>query len=319
MTETEIPEKQEKRSLRFRLVDILLILMMVLPLVTAVALRVLLTPPEEGVAIHGAWVYWCANPDADLSQVISTDFMITEAQVNSWLVMISITGLALFLTHGLRERAATVRQHVAEWVVEKVEGLVTSSMGAFHVRPFAPFVCAIIALSVFSSLMSLLGVFTPTSDMSVVSGWAILVFLVITAYKACCGPRLYVKTFTSDGPVVAVLNVIGEVATPVSMAFRHYGNVMSGAVIGVLVTTFLTWLSSLLLGWLPGVLGEIPLLRVGLPAILSVYFDLFSGALQAYIFAMLTMIYVGGGFPLEEYVKRHSGRKARQGETARAA
>ena len=127
------------------------------------------------------------------------------------------------------------------------------------------------------------------------------------------------KTFTSDGPVVAVLNVIGEVATPVSMAFRHYGNVMSGAVIGVLVTTFLTWLSSLLLGWLPGVLGEIPLLRVGLPAILSVYFDLFSGALQAYIFAMLTMIYVGGGFPLEEYVKRHGGRKAPEAGRATAA
>ena len=309
MTETEIPEKQEKRSLRFRLVDILLILMMVLPLVTAVALRVLLTPPEEGVAIHGAWVYWCANPDADLSQVISTDFMITEAQVNSWLVMISITGLALFLTHGLRERAATVRQHVAEWVVEKVEGLVTSSMGAFHVRPFAPFVCAIIALSVFSSLMSLLGVFTPTSDMSVVSGWAILVFLVITAYKACCGPRLYVKTFTSDGPVVAVLNVIGEVATPVSMAFRHYGNVMSGAVISVLMASFLRGLSMSIFG---GISENFPpILQIGIPGVLSIYFDVFSGGLQAFIFAMLTMLNLGGAFPLEDWLKRH-GRKKKE-------
>ncbi len=319
MTDAEIPEKQEKRSTRFRIVDFLLILMMVLPLVTAVVLRVLHTPQEEGVAIHGAWVYWSANPDADFSQVISTDFMITEAQINSWLVMISIVGLALFLTHGLQERAATARQHVAEWIVEKVEGLVESSMGIFHVNSFAPFVCAVIALSVFSSLMSLLGVFTPTSDMSVVTGWAVLVFLVITAYKACCGPRLYVKSFTSDGPVVAALNVIGEVATPVSMAFRHYGNVMSGAVIGVLVSTFLTFLSRVLLGWLPGVLGEIPFLRVGLPAVLSVYFDLFSGALQAYIFAMLTMIYVGGGFPLDEYVKRHGGRKSPEAGEARAA
>ncbi len=319
MTETDLKTEKPRRSLSFRVVDVLLILMMVLPLAAAVTLRVLYTPQEEGVAIHGAWVYWSANPEADLSQVISTDFIITEAQVNSWLVMISITGLALFLTHGLQERAATVRQHVAEWVVEKVEGLVSGNMGDFHVQSFAPFVCAIIALSVFSSLMSLLGVFTPTSDMSVISGWAILVFLVITAYKACCGPRLYVRTFTADGPVVAALNVIGEVATPVSMAFRHYGNVMSGAVIGVLVSTFLTFLSQLLLGWLPGVLGEIPFLRVGLPAVLSIYFDLFSGALQAYIFSMLTMIYVGGGFPLEEYIRRHSGKAPAAEKTAQAA
>ena len=289
-----------------RAVDVLLILMMVLPLITAVVLNVLTAPAKEGIVIEGARVYYSANPDADLSQVFSTDFILTDAQINSWLVMISITGLCLFLTHGLQEHAVTVRQHIAEWIVEKVEGLVRANMGDFHVQSFSAFVCAVLGLSVFSSLMSLLGVFAPTSDLSVVGGWALLVFLVITGYKACCGPRIYVRTFTSDGAVVAALNVIGEVAAPISIAFRHYGNVMSGAVIAVLVSAFLQWLSSVLLGWLPGVLGEIPFLQVGLPAILSVYFDLFSGALQAYIFSMLTMLYVSGGFPLEEYIKRHS-------------
>jgi len=50
------------------------------------------------------------------------------------------------------------------------------------------------------------------------------------------------------------------------------------------------------------------LLRVGLPAILSIYFDVFSGLLQAYIFAMLTMMYVAGGFPYDEYMKRKNKR-----------
>ncbi len=297
-----------------RLVDVLLILMMVLPLAAAVVLHVLFTPQEEGVAIHGAWVYYSADPDADLSQVISTGFIITESLINSWLVMISITGLALFLTHGLKEKATTVRQHVAEWIVENVEKLIRGNMGDFHVRPFAPFVCAVLALSVFSSLMSLLGVFTPTSDLSIIAGWALLVFIVITGYKACNGPRVYVRTFTSDGPVVAVLNVIGEFSTPVSMAFRHYGNVMSGAVIGVLVTSFLSGLSSSLLG----AFGEaVPLLRIGIPAVLSVYFDLFSGAIQAYIFAMLTMLYVGGGFSEDDWIRRHSAKpKQTAGQTA---
>ena len=104
--------------------------------------------------------------------------------------------------------------------------------------------------------------------------------------------------------LLAPLNIISEVATPISMAFRHYGNVLSGAVIGVLVATGLRGLSSLLLGWLPGVLGEFPLLQIGLPAILSLYFDLFSSGLQAFIFAMLTMLYISGGFPADDYAAR---------------
>ena len=103
---------------------------------------------------------------------------------------------------------------------------------------------------------------------------------------------------------MAPLNIIGEIATPVSMAFRHYGNVISGSVISVLIAVGLQGLTKLILGFLPGFLGEFPFLQIGLPAILSLYFDIFSGCLQAYIFAMLTMLYVAGGFPAEEYEKR---------------
>ena len=303
-----------RTSRRFRLLDALYIAMMVLPLLAAITLKVLTAPPTEGIVIDGAQVYYAAE-GADVTQVISTDLIITEAQINSWLLMISLFGLALYLTQGLTVEGGSVRQHIAEWIVEQVDHLVQGSMGDFHIRSFSPFVCAILALSAFSSLMSLLGLFAPTSDLSVVAGWALMVFLVITGYKACCGPRLYVRTFTSDGPVVAVLNVIGEFSTPVAMAFRHYGNVMSGAVIGVLVSAFLQYLSRAIFGWLPG-LGQIPLLQIGLPAILSIYFDIFSGALQAYIFSMLTMLYVSGGFPLEDYIKRHSKGSSRKAAEA---
>ena len=88
------------------------------------------------------------------------------------------------------------------------------------------------------------------------------------------------------------------------MAFRHYGNILSGSVISVLVAAALGGLSTLVLGWLPGALGEIPFLRIGIPAVLSIYFDVFSGVLQAFIFAMLTMLYIAGGFPAELYAKK---------------
>ena len=306
----ETAKLRAKRS--GRLVDILLILMMVLPLVAAMALKILYTPDEgPGVHIHGAMVYY-APEGTDISQVITGAFVITEAQINTWLVMISIAGLCLFLTHGMQERCTTVRQHLAEWLVEKAEGLIRSNMGDFHLY-FTPFIMAMMGLSLFSSLMSLLGLFAPTGDLSVVFGWAILVFFMILAAKACCGPRVFIRDMTADGPVVTALNVIGDLATPVSMAFRHYGNVMSGAVISVLVASALQAVSAAVFG----ALGEVfPVLQIGIPGVLSIYFDVFSGGLQAFIFAMLTMLYVGGGFPLEDWLKRHPKRQGKRAEKA---
>lgn len=284
------------KKMRFLLVDILLIAMMILPLLFGIVLKVLTNPPSDGIDISGALVYFTIPlPLGGLP--------ITEAQINSCLVLISVFALCLYLTHGIKEKAETKRQLIAEWIVEKVEGLVNENMGAYF-SGFAPFIAAILALSAFSSLLSLLGLYPPTSDLNIVAGWAILVFILITYYKCKCGPLVYAKSFAQPVALLLPINIISEVATPISMAFRHYGNVLSGTVISVLVAAGLQGLSSLLLGWLPGVLGEIPFLQVGIPAILSVYFDLFSGCLQAFIFAMLTMMYVSGGFPADEYEKR---------------
>jgi F-type H+-transporting ATPase subunit a len=93
------------------------------------------------------------------------------------------------------------------------------------------------------------------------------------------------------------------------MALRHYGNVLSGTVIGVLIATALQGVSSLALGWAPGFLADIPIFQVGIPAVLSIYFDVFSGLLQAYIFAMLTMLYVSGAFNIDLYEKIRAKKK----------
>ena len=288
-----------QKSRRFLAVDIFYLVMMILPILAAITLSILFSPASEGVEISGALIYY-GEYEGALDSI--TSLIITESQINSLCVVISLIFLCLYLTHGLRTRNISKRQMLAEWIVEKVENLVTGSMGPYFAG-FSAFIAAMLALSGFSSLMSLFGLYPPTSDLNVVAGWAVVAFILITYYKLKCGPLHYVKNLAS--PILLTpLNVIGEVATPVSMAFRHYGNVMSGAVIAVLVGTALSGLSSLLLGWLPGVLGEIPFLQIGIPAVLSVYFDLFSGCLQAYIFAMLTMMYVSDGFPYDEYMLR---------------
>ncbi len=291
----------KKKSVGFVALDILYISMMVVPFLGAMVLKVLTTPASEGVSISGARIFF--EIPMPLQPLI-----VTESQVNSLCVMIALFGLCLFLTHGLKTRDIGVRQHLAEWIVEKVDKLVGDNMGKYFAS-FAPFIISIMALSVFSSFSCLLGLFPPTSDINIVAGWAILVFFLITYNKMKCGPLHYLKSFAQPVAFLAPINFISEFATPVSMAFRHYGNVLSGSVISVLIATALQGLSNLLLGWLPGFLGEIPFLQVGIPAVLSIYFDVFSGALQAFIFAMLTMMYVSDGFPLEDYFARKAAKQ----------
>ena len=289
-----------KPDLRFKLVDALLLIMMALPVALGWFLKVAFVTPSEGIQITGASVFFTVHlPIQDLP--------VSEAQVNSWIVIISLFFLCLYITHGIRANVYTRRAVLAEWAVELVEGLVKSNMGEFFAG-MAPFVAAILALSAFSSLMSLIGLFSPTSDLNIVAGWAILVFILITYYKMKCGPLHYLKSFAEPVPFLAPLNIISEVATPISMAFRHYGNILSGAVISVLVAEGLAGLSHILFGWLPGALGDFPFLRIGIPAVLSIYFDVFSGCLQAFIFAMLTMLYIGGAFSLEDYLARKKAK-----------
>lgn len=281
---------------KFKLFDILFILMIIIPIVCLLLLRILVYPVSEGINVTGALIYFTIPMPIQ-------DFPVTESQVNSLAVLIMLFGLCLYLTHGIRKNVSVKRTVLAEWVVEKVEGLVKDNMGEFF-STFGPFIAAVMGLSGFSSLLALFGLYAPTSDINIVGGWAILVFFLITYYKAICGPKQYLKSFTEPVALLTPINLISEVATPISMAFRHYGNVLSGGVISVLLAAGLQGLSAMVLGWLPGFLGEFPLFRVGIPAVLSIYFDIFSGCLQAFIFATLTMMYVSSGFPQDEYEKR---------------
>ena len=295
------------KSRRFKAVDILLLTGAILPLLAVMALKILTAPVTEGITITGAMVYFTIPMPLQ-------DLPITEAQINSWAVMLTILFLCLYLTHGIAAVPGTKRQLAAEWLVDKCNGMVKENMGDYF-KSFPPFIAAIMGLSALSSLSSLLGLFPPTSDINVVAGWAILVFALITYYKCKAGLWHYFKSYAEPIPFLLPMNIISEVATPVSMSFRHYGNILSGSIISVLIAAALGGLSEIVLGWLPGVLGDVlgssQILRVGIPAVLSLYFDIFSSGLQAFIFAMLTMMYVSGAFMQDEYEKRKAARAAK--------
>ena len=200
----------EKR--RLSAVDILLLVAMVLPILGCIVLQILCKPASEGISVSGAYIY--LTIDMPLQPLY-----ITEAQVNSWAVLLTIFFLCLFLTRNLSVRHPSVRQHLAEWIVKTSEGLVKDNMDPyFHF--YGPFITTIIAISAFSSLISLVGLFPPTTDLNVVAGWAILVFIIITYYKFKCGPLYYAKGLCEPAFFLAPINLIGEFAT-VSLLDLH--------------------------------------------------------------------------------------------------
>ena len=244
------------------------------------------------VDISGARVFFTIPTDIP----ILGDLQISETLVVSWIVMALITGLCIWLTHDLKVEKISKRQAVAEMLVEMANKFVIGNAGE-KFRKLIPFVAALFATSVVSNLISLIGLRSPTADLSTEAAWAIVVFIMITAQKIkTSGIGGYLKGFTTPIAVMTPFNVLSELATPISLACRHFGNILSGVVINALIYGALALASSKLLGLLPGVLGgvlsQIPILSVGLPAITSVYFDWFSGVMQAFIFCMLTVMYI---------------------------
>ena len=226
------------------------------------------------------------------------DFLITETLVVSWVVMAIITGLCIYLTRDLKVEKISKRQAIAEMIVDAANNLVRSNTGGTKFDRLIPFVAALFATSIVSNLISLTGIFrSPTADLSTEAAWAVVVFIMITMEKIKAGGILgYMKGFTEPIAVMTPFNILSELATPVSMACRHFGNILSGVVINGLIYAALAVASSALLGLIPGAVGDvlskIPILSVGIPAILSFYFDWFSGAMQAFIFTMLTVMYI---------------------------
>lgn len=224
------------------------------------------------------------------------DLEITETIVISWVVLLVLTVLCIWLTHDLRVEKISKRQVVAEMLYEMAHNFIKDTMGEKFMY-YVPFVSALFVTSLLSNLVGVTGFRSPTADLSTEAAWAGLVFILITAQKIKTGGvGGYLRGFTQPVALLTPLNIISEFSTPISMACRHFGNLLSGIVINGLLYAALASLSSLVFGLLPGILGgilsQIPFFSLGIPAVLSLYFDWFTGFMQAYIFCMLTTIYI---------------------------
>ncbi len=175
---------------------------------------------------------------------------ITQTLTVSWLVMLIISALCIWLGSGLKVTNISRKQAVAEMGATALLNFVRGNMGK-EFDHYIPLVGTIFVTSVVSNLISLLGFWSPTADLMTELAWALVVFVLITYHKIkSSGIGGYLKGFLDPVFIMAPINVMAECFTPISMACRHFGNILSGTVISALIYGALAAANNALFGWL---------------------------------------------------------------------
>jgi len=210
---------------------------------------------------------------------------IHDSVVNTWIIVILLSIFALVVNNKVKKAKVDEKPsgllNVMELFVETIESLVKSTMGPSRIG-FAPYIGTLAIYLAVANLFGLIGFTPPTSDYNVTFALAIMTF-VLTQYYGLKTKGLggYVKGFFEPIPFLAPLNIIGELANPVSLSFRLFGNILSGVII---------------MGLLYQALGFIaPIITPAFHA----YFDIFAGLIQTFIFIMLTMVFISGAMAEE--------------------
>ena len=178
--------------------------------------------------------------------------------------------------------------------------LVEQTMGKHNLK-FAPYIGTLFLSCMIGSLIGTTALFrSTTADFSVTLAYALVTSGLVWYHNIKANGFLkWLKGFTEPIFVMTPMNLISEVAQPMAMAFRHFGNVAGGGVLTTLIYSALAMATHAIFSWLPGQIASLipPVLQVGIPAFLSLYFDFFSSFVQAFVFCLLTMVYVAGACP----------------------
>ena len=292
----------------------------------------------DGIEVKGAQTLFEIGPIV-VTQTILSLIVVTA------ILMIA----AVLLGRDLQKRPGKL-QVLTEKGVSMLMNLVSDTMGAHNIG-WVPYIGTIFLSSLFGSLIGLTGFLrSTTADLSVVLVWAVMTSVIIWYHNIKNNGFLgWLKGFTEPVAVMTPMNIVSEIAQPVAMAFRHFGNVAGGGIITMIIYTALAAASNALISLIAstvilpivmmalgvfllvraikgkklagkifgavftvlGLLGlltylglladvQIPILQLGVPAVLSVYFDLFSGFVQAFVFSLLSMVYIAGALPSPE-------------------
>ncbi|ABW20097.1 F0F1 ATP synthase subunit A [Alkaliphilus oremlandii] len=211
--------------------------------------------------------------------------IISETVVVTWIIMAIFAITSILITRNF-EKIPKGMQNVVEMLVDTMNKFTMQTMGEKR-RSFAPYMGTIFLFLLVGNLIGLVGLRPPTADLNTTFALSILTFIIIHYNSVkTSGIGGKIKGYFEPLPFLFPINVLGDVATPISLAFRLFGNVVGGLVIMSLLYSAL--------GSLSGMIGlqSIPIFQAGIPLVFHAYFDVFSGVLQSFIFVMLSMVYI---------------------------
>ncbi|MFA5561543.1 MAG: F0F1 ATP synthase subunit A [Eubacteriales bacterium] len=203
---------------------------------------------------------------------------ITRTIFNTWVLMACLVLFALFVRlrlHTFRDRPRGF-QNAVEAMVELFDTFLKNT-GGEKLMPLSPWFFTVFAFLLLSNFSGVIGLRPPTADWATAFAFALGTFVLIQVMGLRYRKGAYLKSFFEPNPIFFPLNLIGELSRPVSLSFRLFGNVLSGLILLSMVYQ----------------LAPV-FLRFVLPAALHFYFDLFIGALQAYIFCVLSLMFIRG-------------------------
>ena len=216
--------------------------------------------------VHGVFSY----------EIFGQTVWITTTHVCLLIIVLALIGIAFTISRVMK-RATEVPgnvQNVAELAVDMLDGVVKGGMGK-SAHKFMNYIGTVFIFILICNLSSLFGLRPPTADYGVTLPLGLITFVLIHfnkfKHQKVSG---VIKGLCDPWPIWVPINIIGDIAVPISLSLRLFANVLSGTVMMALVYGLL---SIIALGW---------------PAVLHVYFDMFSGAIQTYVFCMLTMTYI---------------------------
>lgn len=219
--------------------------------------------------------------DFSIHHLLGYEFMGTTVYLTtSHVCMLIIFATIMIFALVVRRKMANAQevpsglQNVMEFVVEVLENFVGSAMGK-HGKKYIYYIGTLFIFVLFSNISGLFGLRPPTADFGTTFCLAMITWFMIQYNNVKYNKLGAITGLFQPLPFLFPINLIGEFATPISMSLRLFGNVMAGTV-----------MLSLYYGLLP--LAA----KIGIPAFLHAYLDLFSGAIQAYVFAMLTMTFI---------------------------
>jgi len=230
---------------------------------------ILLAADDLDFMIHGVFSY----------HLFGQELWITTTHVCLLLVILAILAFCIFANRAIKkadpDKEPGTFQNIVELVVEMLDNMITGVMGKSAPK-FLNYISTIFIFILISNISGIFGLRAPTADYGVTLPLGLISFCLIffnkLKHQKLSG---FIKGLCDPWPFWAPINIIGDIAVPISLSLRLFANVLSGTVMLALVY------------------GLLPIfVKIGIPAVLHAYLDIFSGAIQTYVFCMLTMTYV---------------------------